>query len=90
MIIIMYFYHALFDTLSAHLIHINLNTIFYTHMEQSPTNANYIKYYMMQKTRTTTNCNESKPVAHNYVTLICTYACTHAHTHTLTVAKTGY
>ena len=28
----MYIYHALIDALSAHTIHINLNTIFYTHM----------------------------------------------------------
>ena len=32
-IIIMYFYHALINALSAHTIHINLNIIFYTHAE---------------------------------------------------------
>ena len=31
-IIIMYIYYALINALSAHTIHINLNTIFYTHM----------------------------------------------------------
>ena len=35
-IIIMYIYHALIIALSAHLIHINLNIIFYTHVEHSP------------------------------------------------------
>ena len=34
-IIIMYICHALINTLSAHMIHINLNTIFYTHIEHS-------------------------------------------------------
>ena len=33
LIIIMYVYHALINALSAHMIHINLNMIFYTHVE---------------------------------------------------------
>ena len=33
----MYIYHALINALSAHMIHINLNMIFYTHGEHSPT-----------------------------------------------------
>ena len=36
-IIIMYIYHALIITLSAHMMHINLNMVFYTHVEHSPT-----------------------------------------------------
>ena len=40
----MYIYHALINTLSAHM-------IFYTHVEHSPTKTIYIKYY---KTTTTT------------------------------------
>ena len=44
-IIIMYIYHALINALSDHLIHINLNMIFYTHVEHSPTKTIYIKYY---------------------------------------------
>ena len=32
-IIIMYIYHALINALSAHMIHINLNVIFYTHVK---------------------------------------------------------
>ena len=31
-IIIMYIYHVLINALSAHMIHINLNMIFYTHV----------------------------------------------------------
>ena len=33
----LYIYHALINALSAHMIHINLNMIFYTHLEHSPT-----------------------------------------------------
>ena len=44
-IIIMYIYHALINTLSAHMIHINLNMIFYTHVKHSPTKTIYKKYY---------------------------------------------
>ena len=42
----MYTYHAIIDDLSAHMI---LNTIFYTHVKHSLTNAVYIKYYMKQQ-----------------------------------------
>ena len=37
-------YHALINALSAHMIRINLNVIFYTHVEHSPTKTIYIKY----------------------------------------------
>ena len=55
-IIIMYIYHALINALNAHMIHINLNVIFYTHVEHSPTKTIYIKYYafMVVKRRFTT------------------------------------
>ena len=43
-IIIMYIYHALINALSAHMILINLNMIFYTHVKHSPTKTIYIKY----------------------------------------------
>ena len=33
----MYIYHALINALSAHMKHINLNMIFYTYVEHSPT-----------------------------------------------------
>ena len=41
----MYIYHALINALSAHMIHINLNMIFYTHVGHSPTKTIYVKYY---------------------------------------------
>ena len=44
-IIIMYIDHALINALSTHMIHINLNMIFYTHVEHSPPKTIYIKYY---------------------------------------------
>ena len=50
----MYIYHALINALSAHMIHINLNMIFYTHVEHSPTKTIYIKYYMEKQTNTHT------------------------------------
>ena len=42
----MYIYHALINALSAHMIHINLNMIFHTHVEHSPSKTIYIKYYL--------------------------------------------
>ena len=43
----MYIYHALINALSTHMIHINLNMIFYTHVKHSPTKTIYIKYYLI-------------------------------------------
>ena len=40
----MYIYHVLINALSAHMIHINLNKVFYTHVEHNPTETIYIKY----------------------------------------------
>ena len=40
----MYSYHALINALSAHTIHIDLNIIFYTHVELSPTKTIYVRY----------------------------------------------
>ena len=48
-IIIMYIYHVLINALSAHMIHINLNMIFYTHVKHSPTKTINIKYYLKNK-----------------------------------------
>ena len=50
----MYIYHALINALSAHMKHINLNTIFYTHVEHSPTKTVYIRHYMKTHTHTMT------------------------------------
>ena len=43
----MYIYHVLINALSAHMIHINLNMIFYTHVEHSPTKTVYINYLLL-------------------------------------------
>ena len=53
-IIIMYIYHALINALSAHMIHINLNTIFYTCTAQSYQN-NLINCYMDTHTHARSN-----------------------------------
>ena len=45
----MYIYHALINALSVHMIHINLNIIFSTHVENSPNKTIYIKYYKKRK-----------------------------------------
>ena len=53
-IIIMYMYHAIINALSAHMIHINVNMIFYTHVEHSPAKTISIKYYMEKQTNART------------------------------------
>ena len=55
-IIIMYSYHALNDGLSAYMMHINLNTIFYIHLEH-PTETICIKYYMKGGKKPAMNSN---------------------------------
>ena len=59
-IIIMYIYHAL----SAHMIYINLNMIFYTHVMHSPYLNNPHKADPPPNTHTHTNHNEFKCVRH--------------------------
>ena len=54
-IIIMYMDHAFINALSAHIIHINLNTIFCTYVDDSPTETIYIKHYMETHTHTHTH-----------------------------------
>ena len=61
-IIIMYIYHALVNTLNTHMIHINLNLIFYTHVEHSPTKTVHIKYYL---THTHTHTHTHTPNKNN-------------------------
>ena len=57
----MYIYHALINALSAHMIHINLNMIFYTHVEQSHQNNQHkAAYGKTPKTTTTTTTNKQK------------------------------
>ena len=54
-IILMYIYQALINALSAHTIPTDLNMIFYTHVEHSPTETIYIKYYIEKQTHTHTH-----------------------------------
>jgi len=49
-IIIIYIYHALINALSAHMTHINLNMIFYTHVEHSPTKTTHTKHHTERQT----------------------------------------
>ena len=49
--IILYIYHALINALSVDIIHINLNTIFYMCIEDSPTKTIYIRDYMETHTQ---------------------------------------
>ena len=48
--IIMYIYYTFINALSIHMIHINLNMIFFGHVEHSPTKTIYIKYYTEKQT----------------------------------------
>ena len=61
--IIMYIYCALINAVSSHIIHINLNMIFYTHVEHSRIKFFYIKYYT--ETRTHTQLRASLPGGRN-------------------------
>ena len=74
----MYIYHALINALSAHIIHINLNMIFYTHVEHNPTKTICIKLHPKQK-----NVQKNALQKHRHTH-------THTHIHTMTVAETGY
>ena len=69
-IVIMYIYYPLINALSAPMIHINLNMIFYAHVEHSPTKTIYMKYYMEKQIHRHTHTR--------------THTCTHTHTHTHT------
>ena len=51
------------SSILTHMIHINLNTMFYTPTEQSPTNAIYVKYEA-KTNKKTSECNEFKPFVH--------------------------
>ena len=56
----MYIYHALSNALSAHMIDSNLNTIFYTHVEDNPTK--YFTYGIIcihTHTHTHTDCSRN-------------------------------
>ena len=46
----MYIYPALINALSAHMIHINLNMRFYTHVEHSSTQTTHTKHHTERQT----------------------------------------
>ena len=58
-------YHTLTNALSAHMIHINLNMILYTHVEHSPTRTIYIKYYTEKQTHSHTHTTHAHTHTHN-------------------------
>ena len=85
-IIIMYNYHAFNNAMGTHMIYINLNMIFYTHVEHSPTKTIYIKYYMEKQTCKRA-CTHAHTHIHTYIhaqthTCTNTHTCTHTQTHT--------
>ena len=49
-----YIYHVLINALCAHIIHINLNAIFYIYAEDGSTRTIYIRHYMETHTDTMT------------------------------------
>ena len=58
----MYIYHALITALSTHMVHINLNTIFYIHVEQSY--QNNLHKVLYGKNTHTQNHSEFEAVRH--------------------------
>ena len=68
----------LIDALSAHIIHLNLNTISYTHVEHSPNKTIYMKYYMETHTHTHTLSLTRTLSPHPHFLLTCPYRCIHA------------
>ena len=94
----MYIDHALLNALSALLIHIKLNMIFYTHVEHNPTKTIYIKYYTKKKQKTKALQTHPHPHPHPHThthththarTHARTHTHTHTHTHAMTVAELG-
>ena len=84
----MYIYHALINALSAHMIHMYLNVIFYTHVEHSPTKTIYIKYYLKKQNKTHYKhaCAHTHTHTHTHAHMCArTHTHTHTHTHTLTL-----
>ena len=53
----MYIYHELINALSAHMIHINLNMIFYTHVERSLTKTTHTKHQTERQTSHSLQCD---------------------------------
>ena len=78
----MYIYHTLINALSAQIMHINLNVLFYTHVEHSPI-KNSLDKVLYRNTHTPHNeleCAWHWSVSyfiHHTHTHTCTHACTH-------------
>ena len=66
----MFIYHALINALSAHTIHINVNMIFYAHVEHSPTETIYIKYYLKNKTTKQNALHTHTDCSRNWVLIL--------------------
>ena len=86
LLLIMYIYHALINALSTHMVHINLNMIFYWYIEHNSTQATCTKHHTHTHTHTQKkNYNEFKCVRHwsvSYIIHTCVRAHSHTHTHT--------
>ena len=50
--------------------HINLNTIFYTHIEHSPTKTIYIRYYIYGNTHTHMHTHTHNDYSRNWVLIL--------------------
>ena len=85
----MHIYHAPVNALRAHMIHINLNTIFYTHVEHSPTKTISIKYSVEKHAHTHTHTHTLTHTLTHSHTHTHTHSHTHTHTHTHTHILTG-
>ena len=68
-IMIMCSYHALIKALIARIMHICLNTIFYTHLEHSPTKTIYVRYYLETYMHACTHAHPHTPT-HTHLSLI--------------------
>ena len=69
----MYIYHALINALSTHMIHVNLNMIFYTHVEHSLAKKYYMEKHTDAQARTQAPPPPNTPT-HTHIH--------HPHTHT--------
>ena len=63
-------YHALINTLSAYMIHMNLNMIFYTHVEHNPasnmyTYTRHMRQYRVDMYKLYNDVNNNNRLFHN-------------------------
>ena len=67
-IIIMYIYHVLINALGAHMIHINLNTIFYAYVEHLP--KQFTEGIIWARTHTHTHTHTHNDCSRNWVLIL--------------------